>query len=77
MKILRDCMESRDLSQCIPCQEILLEQSEKLEDILDKHVQACIEKNGKYACIYFPSDGEETIDISRLNRDNFGHFRGV
>lgn len=69
IKILRDFLESRDLSQCIPCQEILIEQSEKMEDILDEHIQACINEE-KFICIYFPSGGEETIDVSRLKSDH-------
>jgi hypothetical protein len=47
-----------------------VEQSKKLEDILDKHIQSCIEKEGKFACIYFPSGGEETIDLSRLKKED-------
>jgi hypothetical protein len=70
MKILRDFLESRDLSQCIPCQEILTEQSEKSEDILDEHIQACVERDGKFSCVYFPSGGKETIDLSWLK----GHY---
>jgi len=46
MKILRDFLESRDLSQCIPCQEILLDKDKKIEDVMDEHIQACVEKDG-------------------------------
>ncbi|MBT2721143.1 DUF4038 domain-containing protein [Bacillus sp. ISL-46] len=70
IKILHDFLESRDLSKCIPCEEILIEQSEKSEDILDEHIHACVEKDGKFACIYFSSGGEETIDLSGLKRDS-------
>jgi Protein of unknown function (DUF4038)/Putative collagen-binding domain of a collagenase len=69
MKILRDFLESRDLSQCIPCQELLIEQNNKVDDVTDEHIQACIEKEGKFACLYFPSGGEETVDLSRLKID--------
>lgn len=41
-----------------------------MEDITDKHIQACVDKDGKITCIYFPSGGEETIDLSRLKTDN-------
>jgi hypothetical protein len=66
MKILRDFLESRDLSQSIPFQEILVGQSKKSEDILDEHNQACIDREGKFSYIYFPSGGKETIDLSYL-----------
>ncbi len=69
IKILRDFLESRDLSQCIPSQEILIEQRHKKEDILDEHIQACISE-GEFICVYFPSGGEETIDVSRLKSDD-------
>ncbi|MDR4946124.1 putative collagen-binding domain-containing protein [Neobacillus cucumis] len=69
MKMLHDFLESRDLSQCIPCQELLIEQNDKMEDIIDEHIQACVEKEGKFACLYFPSGGEETVDLSRLKID--------
>ncbi|WNS41827.1 DUF4038 domain-containing protein [Paenibacillus sp. MMS20-IR301] len=70
IKILRDFLESRDLSQCIPCQKLLLEQSETTGGHIDEHIQACSGSDGSYICIYFPSGGEETIDISRLNSDH-------
>ncbi len=69
MKILRDFLESRDLSQCIPGQDLLIEQNHKLQDVTDEHNQACIEKEGKFAYLYFPSGGEENIDSSRLKID--------
>jgi hypothetical protein len=69
MKILRDFLESRDLSQCLPGQDLLIEQNDKLQDVTDEHIQACIEKEGKFACLYFPSGGEETVDLSRLEID--------
>jgi hypothetical protein len=69
MKILRDFLESRDLSQCIPDQDLLIEQNDKLEDVTDEHIQACIEKEGKFACLYFPSGGEEAVDWRRLKID--------
>lgn len=70
IKILRDFLESRDLSKCIPAQEILIEQSKRSEDVIDEHIQACIEANGKFACVYFPSGGEETINLTKLKADN-------
>ena len=66
IKILRDFLESRELSTCIPAQEILLTQAQKEVDILDEHRQACRQADGKFICIYFPSGGEETIDLSGL-----------
>jgi Putative collagen-binding domain of a collagenase len=70
MKILRDFLESRDLSQCLPGQDLLIEQNHKLQDVTDEHIQACIEKEGKFACLYFPSGGQETVDLSRLKIDH-------
>jgi hypothetical protein len=62
-------LESKDLSQCIPCQELLIEQNDNLEDAIDEHIQACVEKEGKFACLYFPSGGEVTVDLGRLKRN--------
>lgn len=61
IKILRDFMESINLSNCTPSKEILLEQSSREIDVLDEHVQACMGKNKEEAYVYFPSGGEETI----------------
>lgn len=69
MKHLRDFMETIDLSICVPSQEILLNQMERDQDLLDEHRQACMERNGLFACVYLPSGGEERIDISRLDAD--------
>ena len=69
IKILRDFMESINLNNCVPSQEILLEQKKKEIDILDEHVQACTEKNGEISCIYFPSGGEETILLEKLKAE--------
>lgn len=70
MKILRDFMESRDLSKCTPCQELLIEQNKKSEGIMDEHIQACMEHSGKFLCVYFPSGGEQTIDLALLNKED-------
>ncbi len=66
IKILRDFLESRDLSNCIPAQEMLQIQQSKQEDVLDEHIQACIQKEGKFACVYFPSGGKEHIQIHEM-----------
>lgn len=67
IKVLRDFLESRDLTECITCQQLLINQNKKEIDIMDEHVQACIEKNGRFMCVYFPSRGKEKIDLSKLN----------
>ncbi|AWI13151.1 MULTISPECIES: putative collagen-binding domain-containing protein [Bacillaceae] len=54
-------MLSRDLSQCVPCQDLLTEQNSRVETSIDEHKQACVEKNGKFACNYFPTGGEKTL----------------
>lgn len=66
MKILRDFLESRDLSSCIPSQEILLDQVGKETDVMDEHHQACREKNGDFLCVYFPQGGRETISLEKI-----------
>ncbi len=71
IKVLRDFLESRDLSHCIPAQEMLLIQQSKENDILDEHVQACREIEGKFACIYFPSGGKEKIWIKEMDGNEF------
>lgn len=70
IKVLRDFLESRDLTECIPCQEVLINQNKKEIDIMDEHVQACIEKKGRFMCIYFPSGGRERIDLSNMSNEN-------
>lgn len=66
VKILRDFLESRDLSGCVPDQSVLIKQRVEDEDVLDMHNQACRQAQGGFACIYFPSGGRENIDVSRL-----------
>jgi hypothetical protein len=66
MKVLRDFLESRDLSRCVPAQEILLQQSQKENDVQDEHRQACRQVDGEFICVYFPSRGSESIDISSM-----------
>lgn len=63
MKILRDFMESVDLSGFKPCQEILLTQKENPEHNLDDHIQACIDSDKKMICVYFPHYVRETLDL--------------
>lgn len=67
IKILRDFLESRDLSTCVPAQELLLTQVQNENDVMDEHRQACRQADGKFICVYFPSGGQETIDLSCLN----------
>lgn len=31
----------------------------RVETSIDEHKQACVEKNGKFACNYFPTGGEK------------------
>jgi hypothetical protein len=66
IKILRDFLESRDLSACVPAQGILKLQKEKEEE-LSQHIQACTHQKGSFACIYFPSGGIERIDVKSIN----------
>lgn len=67
IKVLRDFLESRDLSTCVPAQEILLNQAEQADEIMDEHRQACRQADGRFICVYFPSGGQETIDLSSLS----------
>ena len=69
IKVLRDFLESRDLSMCVPAQEVLLSQAKNENDIMDEHRQACRQDHGKFLCVYFPSGGQETIDLSALKTD--------
>ena len=58
MKVLRDFLESRNLASCKPYQEVLIEQEKKKVDIMDEHIQSCIDIEGNFMCIYFPSGGK-------------------
>ncbi len=71
MKILRDFLESRDISSCVPAQEMLLMQQEKQDIPMDEHAQACRQEDGDFACIYFPSGGKEKINVSNLKGHTF------
>ncbi len=66
IKVLRDFLESRDLSSCRPAQEILKSQEGDKEEEMDQHLQACISREGSFACIYFPSGGKAAVDVSGL-----------
>jgi len=70
VKILRDFLESLDLSACEPAQDLLILQPMKKEDVLDEHVQACRHLEGNYACLYFPSGGREKIKTDALHGYN-------
>lgn len=71
IKILRDFLESRDLSSCVPAQEMLQLQSNMETDIMDEHIQACRQKDGYFSCIYFPSGGKEIIELGGLKGDSY------
>lgn len=66
IKILRDFMESVNLEKCRPCQEVLMEQKDN-EDVLDEHIQATFNEEELKMYIYFPSGGNEKIDLSGFN----------
>jgi hypothetical protein len=70
IKILRDFLESRDLSTCVPAQDILLQQSQRADEDQDHHNQAARQADGQFICVYFPSGGQETIDVSSLQSDH-------
>lgn len=63
---LHSAMEALELYRCSPCQEILLEQSER-EEPIDEHIQAAVVCGGTALCIYFPSGGKETLDIQMFD----------
>ena len=63
MKILRDFMEAYDLTGFMPCQERLLAQSSR-EDELDTHEQAAVDTESKVMLVYFACAAEERIDLS-------------
>jgi hypothetical protein len=66
MKYLRMLMDSMQVMKCRPCQDIL---SEKSDDIMDEHLQACAGEQGCYYCIYFPSGGSAALSMSRSMQD--------
>jgi hypothetical protein len=66
IKFLRDFLESRDLSSCVPAQDILLLQAQKTDDNQDEHNQACQQADGAFVCVYFPSGGRERLDLKAL-----------
>lgn len=69
IKVLRDFLESRDLSGCKPCQDVLMIQNNKKIDVMDEHIQACVDNEGEFMCVYFPSGGKEVLDLSYLKNE--------
>lgn len=63
MKHLRAFMDALKIGSCVPCQEILLEQNERQEDVLEFHVQAAKTLDQTCVCVYFPSGGMEKLDL--------------
>lgn len=75
MKILRDFMESRDLSSCKPDENLVIlvdaqELCEKTGD-LDGHIQTCRDEAGTLACSYFPMGGTVNIDLTKMQGEQF------
>lgn len=69
IRYLRDFLESKDILNCIPCQQILSEKHEKKEQDVKEHVQACFHKEKQFACIYFPKGMTEEIDLTKLPKE--------
>ena len=65
MKILRDFMESFTLHEFTPCQERLLCQSGR-EDELDLHEQAAVNALRHQMLVYFAADTSERIDLREI-----------
>ncbi len=65
IKVLRDFLESRNIMNCTPMQEVLVNQKEE-EVELDFHIQATINVDNKEAYVYFPSGGCETLDLKKF-----------
>ena len=65
MKILRDFMESFCLHEFISCQERLLCQVSR-EDELDLHEQAAVNISARQMLVYFSADTEEQVDLKGI-----------
>ena len=63
IKVLRDFLESFEIHDCIPCQEILLHQAAR-EDIADEHEQACYDPERNILYVYFSGKTTEELDLS-------------
>lgn len=73
IKYMHAAIESLQLYNSQPCQEILEEQQRK-EDTLEEHVQAAITQNGTNLCIYFQKAGEETLDVDKFSEGQEEYF---
>lgn len=71
MKVLRDFLESRDLISCKPASHMIMSQKDIKEIEADNHLQACIQNDGRFACIYFPGSGTEKINVTDLEGKSF------
>lgn len=65
MKVLRDFMEAYPLNEFEPCNERLLVQASK-EDELDLHEQAAVCPAKKQMLVYFAADTEEKLDLTGI-----------
>lgn len=66
MKYLREAMDSLKFGSLIPCQQLLNKQKKSAKDILNLHIQAALDRERKFLCVYFPSGGEEELVLSEF-----------
>lgn len=73
IQYMHAAMKDLQMYHSQPCQEILLEQQAK-GDELDEHIQAAITANGMNLCIYFQKAGEETLAINQFGEEQEEYF---
>lgn len=66
MRHVRAFMESLQTMTAVPCQQILVEESRR-EGTLETHAQAA--HTGDYICVYLPSGGSATLDLTTVWED--------
>lgn len=68
MKYLREFMDAVGAGACIPCQNILMDQTMG-GDTLETHVQAAETADGSCILVYFPAGGEENLDLRGFTKE--------
>lgn len=67
MKVLRDLVESTSFNRWVPAQHVVPDHAAACaEGCLDQHRQAAMDRDGRFAIVYFTNGGRERLDLSAL-----------
>lgn len=69
IKILRNFLETVELSECMPCQERINNTKYCETKSFDHHNQVCCDTKDRYTLIYMPSGGQEIVEVTVSTED--------